>query len=210
MGRSESGTGTSASSHSSAEATSTESSATSASEDERTSASSSPSAIIVIVRLLAAYHLMATVTAGVGYVFRSDTVAKCNEAAGAALQFVLAAFGTFGSCVHSYDCEENTYRYDTEKYQKDATCTIVISVGWQVVLHRTVQACTGSTDAGHHAFTPSVFLQIRYHMACLDAFANSIGQGAFQPITSIELDASLVGNEQDYESVVLTFLSYSP
>ena len=104
MGRSESGTGTSASSHSSAEATSTESSATSASEDERTSAASSPSAIIVIVRLLAAYHLMATVTAGVGYVFRSDTVAKCNEAAGAALQFVLAAFGTFGSCVHGYDC----------------------------------------------------------------------------------------------------------
>ena len=61
-----------------------------------------------------------------------------------------------------------------------------------------------------NSFAPSVILQIRNHFACLDAFADGIGQRSFQAIAGIELDTTLVGDKQDDQSVVFAFLSHAP
>ena len=53
-------------------------------------------------------------------------------------------------------------------------------------------------------------LQVGYHVAGLDTLANGIGQGTLQTVAGIELDAPLVGDEQDDQPVVFAFLAYAP
>ena len=69
---------------------------------------------------------------------------------------------------------------------------------------------TGRTDTGFHAFAPASVLEIGNHVTRLNTFTDGVGQRSFKAVTCIELYATLVGNEEDNQSVVLALLSHSP
>lgn len=65
-------------------------------------------------------------------------------------------------------------------------------------------------DAGHHAFTPTSVAKVGNHLLRLDTLAQGVGQHAFQSVACVELNATLVGDEQDDQAVIFVPFAYTP
>ena len=79
-----------------------------------------------------------------------------------------------------------------------------------IVHHRSVQALAYGSNTGYHSVVPIALSQVGNHVFGLYAFADGIGQIAFEPIAGIELYTSLVGNKQNDQTVVFALFAYSP
>ena len=122
---------------------------------------------------------------------------------------MLAALRTFAcSACFEYPCHDSD-RKETDDSQNQPYRRFT-AVFVRVVCHAAVKAGTYGPYAGHHTRIPVAVFQIRNHVSGLNTFANGIGQVSFQSISGIELDATLVGYQQDNQAVILVFFTHTP
>ena len=122
---------------------------------------------------------------------------------------MLSAVGTFtcGTCRHPADSSGNNKESDNCcQNAEEGNVFFIICI----IHHAAVQSAAYGTHTGNHTCIPVTIFQIRNHVARLDTFTDGIGQVSFQSITSIELDAALVGHQKNDQTIILSFLSHTP
>ena len=208
---SEPGTGTAASAYSASEAASVEASSTahSAASSKQDRTVSSVTVVLVVVTALFPFDEVSAVGTEVGDFLFPYSSALVEQPTGRPLKGVSAAMGALAGGTCRPDGCDDSYTDESDEEQDDYQYIIFLLL-FAVVLHAAVQSGADGTDTCHHACVPIALLQIGHHVACLYALADGIGQVTFQSVAGIELDASLVGHQQDYQPVVLLFFSHPP